>query len=491
MNRRQLPLLPAILLPLAALACGAVPGEEGVPLQLSGRVLTAAGEPPELAHVHLRRLADDEAVGSAAVSDDGSFHLVIPPDGLFELQATAVDHRAATVPLVLGEGAAGARLELTLAVNLFAPAPEKVRIFGDWNGWSYADGPEMERRGDGTFVHAVTGAGDRVTYQLIGATSDGRTVNGTHSDAYEYDDAGDYRSIVETDGGRVEIVFDPSRPPHQVEGLPRLVTADPTLSGVYALHTAMSGASAGGVFDDEEHRAAVAELPPDSPYWTLAAAALSRLDAAEYGELLTALADSHPDAEVRGSALAVLVTEAREAGDETRWRQLHGELAGYRGESRRLRLLAADLDPDRRIGVGLPVPAFEVALLGDGSVSSESLRGSTYLIDFWATWCIPCVEEMPELHEAWREYRDDGFQILSVSFDTSADAVQPFRDEDWAMPWLHGHVEDGFSSELAHAFEVHSIPRPILVDSRGTIVATHRELRGSRLLVRLSEVMGR
>jgi peroxiredoxin len=62
-------------------------------------------------------------------------------------------------------------------------------------------------------------------------------------------------------------------------------------------------------------------------------------------------------------------------------------------------------------------PGFELPLVGGGNVSLASLRGQTVLIDFWATWCPPCLEEVPELNAISRELEGKGASVLAISVD--------------------------------------------------------------------------
>jgi cytochrome c biogenesis protein CcmG/thiol:disulfide interchange protein DsbE len=95
---------------------------------------------------------------------------------------------------------------------------------------------------------------------------------------------------------------------------------------------------------------------------------------------------------------------------------------------------------------GQRAPEFDLPLLdGSGSLSSQELRGSPVVVNFWASWCIPCREEAPLLERAWREYRDDGVVFLGVNVnDAKSDArrfVEKFgityptvRDVDLLLP---------------------------------------------------------
>ena len=128
-------------------------------------------------------------------------------------------------------------------------------------------------------------------------------------------------------------------------------------------------------------------------------------------------------------------------------------------------------------------PPFTVVSLDDSTklISTESLRGKVVLIDFWATWCPPCVEEIPELTRVYGLYKDRGFEILSLSFDKTAGHVRRFRSKHFAMPWLHAIVERGFGDYISELFHVLNIPRQILIDPDGRIVAEDEALRGAQL----------
>jgi thiol-disulfide isomerase/thioredoxin len=144
-------------------------------------------------------------------------------------------------------------------------------------------------------------------------------------------------------------------------------------------------------------------------------------------------------------------------------------------------LLLAGLAP--RAAAQARVPSFAVVSLDDSThlITDSALRGSLTLIDFWASWCPPCVEEIPVVMQVWEEFHAQGFRVLSLSFDRSPEQVRAFRARRYSMPWWHGFVERGFGSYLAQSFGVENIPRQLLVDADGAIVATDEALRGERL----------
>jgi len=85
--------------------------------------------------------------------------------------------------------------------------------------------------------------------------------------------------------------------------------------------------------------------------------------------------------------------------------------------------LAPGSQPDRR------APDFELELLGGDTISSDDLRGRPVVLNFWASWCIPCREEMPAFERMWKRYRDDGIQIIGVNIQDSVAGAREFVDE--------------------------------------------------------------
>lgn len=151
----------------------------------------------------------------------------------------------------------------------------------------------------------------------------------------------------------------------------------------------------------------------------------------------------------------------------------------------------AEFAPDRAIQVGRKIPEFSFVSLNDPSItySNETMLGRYYLIDFWATWCGPCIGEMGNLHEAYEKYHARNFDILSLSFDASPNEVTKFVAKKWKMPWRHAFVDGGFENPSSVRFGVTGIPKPILVGPDGTIVATEEVLRGESLEKTLEQLL--
>ena len=146
--------------------------------------------------------------------------------------------------------------------------------------------------------------------------------------------------------------------------------------------------------------------------------------------------------------------------------------------------------PPSRIVVGAEVPDFALASLQDSDVSltREDVAGKVYLIDFWATWCLPCVAELPNLHQAYEEYGGRGFEIVSVAMGDRREHIAQLRETEWPMPWLHAF--EPLDSDQAELFELFGVPKAILVDSSNTIVGVDEDVRGDQLLGKLAELFG-
>jgi len=101
-------------------------------------------------------------------------------------------------------------------------------------------------------------------------------------------------------------------------------------------------------------------------------------------------------------------------------------------------------------------------------VDLADLRGKVVLVDFWATWCPPCVEEAPQLVEIYEQFKDRGFEIVGVSLDNDKGALEKFTAEN-KMNWPQFFDGKGWDNELAQRFKIQSVPTMWLLGKDGKL----------------------
>jgi|SRR5262245_28260331 len=135
---------------------------------------------------------------------------------------------------------------------------------------------------------------------------------------------------------------------------------------------------------------------------------------------------------------------------------------------RRLALDAAMRDLDL-IRPGRPKAAqdFTVPLLQGPKFRLADQRGKVVLINFWATWCPPCREEMPALERLWHQHRDRGFVLIAVSLDADQGLVKPFVSEHR----LTFPIGLDTKLEVANLYGIRALPATFVVDGLGQVRA--------------------
>ncbi len=115
---------------------------------------------------------------------------------------------------------------------------------------------------------------------------------------------------------------------------------------------------------------------------------------------------------------------------------------------------------------GEAAPAFELQRLDGTAVRLADLRGKTVLVDFWATWCPPCVLEIPELNAVWERHRGTDVEILAVSIDSdpAAEIAAWVKEKGVLYPVALADLE------LATAYDALEFPYHLIIGPEGTVL---------------------
>jgi phosphate transport system substrate-binding protein len=137
---------------------------------------------------------------------------------------------------------------------------------------------------------------------------------------------------------------------------------------------------------------------------------------------------------------------------------------------------------------GQPAPDFELADPDGKPVKLSDFRGKFVFLDFWATWCGPCIAEIPHLKEMAKRFgRRDDFVLLSVSIDTEDEKWRAFI-KNRQMHWQHALDKDGWRDGVAAKYGVTGIPATFLIGKDGVVVKT--DLRGAFAVDEVARALG-
>lgn len=149
--------------------------------------------------------------------------------------------------------------------------------------------------------------------------------------------------------------------------------------------------------------------------------------------------------------------------------------------------LLAQIELASRTNVGGIPDDFSLPAPDGDTLSLSGFKGHYVILDFWASWCSPCLKEMPNVKAIYEKHHGDGLEILGVSLDEDAAAWKTSIEEN-GLSWNHVSSLKGWGCPVAKQFNVTGIPRMFILDPQGRIIA--QDLRGEALSGKIDEIYG-
>lgn len=238
-------------------------------------------------------------------------------------------------------------------------------------------------------------------------------------------------------------------------------------------------------------------IPPESPVWLATGdlyLILRTIDGTvtpeKYADFAEAYIFGQSDPYAIAGSVFELMGRARLALDTSRVNRYLGYLEKNAPDSQWTERARMEFSDKRAFKPGKPVPDFQFPKLQtDGYWRPKDVQDTVYLLDFWAVWCGPCVAERGELKTIYDSYHDDGFEIISVSFDFSRETVDLNR---WSMPWKHAFCDpnEPYTDEVRTIFALSALPKLVLVDRDGRIIMGGIEVRPKHVEEYLAKTFG-
>ena len=188
-----------------------------------------------------------------------------------------------------------------------------------------------------------------------------------------------------------------------------------------------------------------------------------------------------------GTSVALYGTVLRWTGDEdiATLEKLVGDFEQAHPQAKMAQIMADKVARYKKVAVGSVIPELIDKTPEGATLDFKDAKGTYTLIDFWASWCRPCILQIPDLKEAQAAFADQGFRIFGVSLDYE-EAKWKDAIAEYDLNWPHISDVQGWQSQHATNFNVTFVPFNLLVDGEGKIIA--KNLHSKSLYNKLDEL---
>lgn len=178
--------------------------------------------------------------------------------------------------------------------------------------------------------------------------------------------------------------------------------------------------------------------------------------------------------------IALLKDLKRDFADTESSKRVDSMIAGFAAQKEANKIKDA-------LAIGSKFPDFQEKDLAGKPLSISGLKGKVVLVDFWATWCGPCIAELPNVLKAYEQHHAKGFEIVGISLDSDRAKLDSFIKKE-KMTWAQFFDGQGWKNKLGKQYGINSIPATYLLDAEGKIIA--KDLRGEALEKAVAKALG-
>lgn len=511
---------------------------------VKGTLLDVNGKPSKFALVGITEISGTNGKFFVGTDKNGKYYIKVTKPGVNYLIFSIPSHSAIQIP-VINTKDKEVTIDVQLSTYKYKNNFDEVSVAGNFNGFNISSPIKMNKLDDGKFVYEFKTDLKEIKYQLCRITENNRTINAPESMSFEPDSSGDYYSVMKVENGVAKIVFDPAKllrsekqhnvtfknadfeerfyqysnaanqkirdasnklMEHMTKNNNNLESfhydAGSYLTDLVEKIESEKNEDAKNYlkliyvsfvqyrvkdYDFGKAESYYSTVPIDNIAWELVPSAFSAyytlFPRHRWNKIQDDFLNNSKSKTIRLSVYLNKLANAKVMNNTEELKKLHAMINNDYPDLKEAQDMLKRYSIESKIKIGEEIPDFEVTSIDNKDIkfSKKSMLGKIYLIDFWATWCGPCVGEMENLHNAYKNFKDKGFEILSLSLDASIDDVIKFRNGQWKMPWLNSFIGDAEGRKVADKFEVIGIPKPLLISAEGKILETEVTLRGNSL----------